>query len=147
MTEDSIRTLVQTARVVAVVGMKDESAVHEPAHSVPEMMNRRGIRIVPINPRIESALGVPSLKSIAELSEKVDVIQVFRRSDALPGIADEILALPAALRPRAVWMQLGIANDEAAQKLGDAGIDVVMDRCFAVELARLQATNAPGTRT
>lgn len=137
MTEGEIQELVHQTRVVAVVGIKDESAEHEPAHSVPARMAARGIRIIPINPRIDRTLGVPSLKSISELTERPDVIQIFRRPDAVLGIADEILALPTALRPRAVWMQLGIEHAEAATKLREVGIAVVMNRCFAVELAKL----------
>lgn len=134
MTE--ISEIVRSARVVAVVGIKGEQDAQAAAHTVPSTMKANGIRIIPINPTIESVFGVPSLKSVGELRESVDVLQVFRRSEALPGVADEVLALPESLRPKTVWMQLGIVNEEAAAKLRAAGIEVVMDRCFAVEMAK-----------
>lgn len=134
--------IVRGARVVAVVGIKGDQDAHAAAHSVPAAMQAHGIRIIPINPTIGSALGVPALKSIAELHERVDVLQIFRRAEALPGIADEVLALPPSLCPKTVWMQLGIVSEAAATKLRAAGIEVVMDRCFAVEMAKAKLTSA-----
>ncbi len=135
--ESEVAEIVRGAKVVAVVGMKGDGAPSAPAHSVPARMQARGIRIIPVNPTIDQALGVPALKSLAELAEAPDVIQVFRRPELLGALADEIAALPPSKRPKVVWMQAGIASVPAAEKLEAAGMRVVMDRCFAVDLAKL----------
>ena len=127
-------SVVANARLVAVVGMKDEPTA--PAFTVPEAMASRGIRIVPVNPKLERALGERALASVAELAERPDVIQVFRRSDAIPALAAEIVALPAPLRPPVVWLQSGIASDEASRLLAREGIVTLSDRCFAVDMAK-----------
>ena len=134
--ESRIRDIVKSARVVAVVGMKNESSPHVPAFTVPRGMQARGIRIIPVNPMIASSLGVPAKKQIGDVGEKVDLVQVFRRSDAIPALTEEILALPEALRPPVVWMQSGIVDVPSAEKMQNAGIEVVMDRCFAVEASK-----------
>ena len=133
--EAEVASIVRGAHVVAVVGMKGDDAQDAPAHSVPARMQRAGIRVVPVNPTINESLGVPARKSLAELTEAPDVIQVFRRPEFVPALADEIVALPKALHPKVVWMQSGIASLPAAEKLEAAGMRVVMDRCFAVDLA------------
>lgn len=127
-------SVVCTAKVVAVVGMKDDPAA--PAFTVPEAMAARGIRILPVNPKLTCVLGVRAVGALAELAERPDVVQVFRRSDAIPDVGREILALPAALRPDVVWLQSGITHDEAARALRAAGVAVIQDRCFAVDMAK-----------
>ena len=134
--ETELAAIVSGAKLVAVVGMKGESSASAPAHSVPARMRDAGIRIIPVNPTIREALGVPALATLAQLVEQPDVIQVFRRPDSLGPLGDEILALPASKRPKVVWMQSGIASIPVAEKLEAAGMRVVMDRCFAVELAK-----------
>jgi predicted CoA-binding protein len=134
--EQEVAEIVRSAKVVAVVGMKGESDRFAPAYTVPEAMRDRGIRIIPVNPLVPSALGVPSLASVAQLEGAPDVIQVFRRAEHVTPLADEIVALPAEKRPRVVWMQSGIVNEPAAEKLEAAGMRVVMDRCFAVDMAK-----------
>lgn len=134
--EALVRDLVQTVRTVATLGAKGEGSA--PAHTVPKLMHDAGIRVIPVNPTIDEALGERARASLAEISEPIELVQLFRRSEFLPGIADEILALPVAYRPRAVWLQLGIDDRAAIAKLRAAGIDVVENRCFAVELARFR---------
>lgn len=131
--ERLVADLVRHAKTVATIGAKGEGSA--PAYTVPRRMQQAGIRIIPVNPTIERALGEPARRSIAEVGERVDVVQVFRRREYLSGIADEIVALPPELRPRAVWFQSGLRDDAAAAKLRAAGVGVVQDRCFAVELA------------
>jgi predicted CoA-binding protein len=133
-TDEEVGAIVHGAKLVAVVGMKGEGSA--PAHTIPARMREVGIRIIPVNPTIREALGVPALASLAQLNEKPDVIQIFRRPDTLGPLGDEILALPASKRPKVVWMQSGIASVPVAEKLEAAGMRVVMDRCFAVELAK-----------
>ena len=134
--EDEVAAIVRRTMVVAVVGMKGDDAASAPAHSVPARMRDVGIRVLPVNPTIREALGVPALSRLAELAESPDVVQVFRRPEYLAPLADEILALPATRRPKVVWMQSGIASLPVAERLEAAGIRVVMDRCFAVDLAK-----------
>jgi predicted CoA-binding protein len=134
--EDRVAAIVRGARTVAVVGMKNERDPVAPAYTVPAAMRARGIRIIPINPMIDAALGVPALDAVSELTERVDVIQVFRRPEHVTALADAIVALPADVRPPVVWLQSGIVNEPAAEKMQSAGIEVVMDRCFAVDAAK-----------
>jgi predicted CoA-binding protein len=127
--------VLREAKTVAVLGAKPEPS--EPAHYVPAYLQSRGYRIVPVNPVFagQTILGETVLGALADLPEPVDVIDVFRRPEFLPGHAREILALP--WRPRAVWFQLGIRHDGAAAMLARAGIDVIQDRCMMPEHRRL----------
>jgi predicted CoA-binding protein len=134
--EEEVAGIVRTAKVVAVVGMKGEAASWTPAFTVPQVMQQRGIRVIPVNPTIQASLGEKSLGSVAELTSAPDVIQVFRRPEYVGPLADEILALPKDRRPRWVWLQEGITNLPAAEKLEAAGIRTIMDRCYAVDLAK-----------
>ena len=134
--ESELAVIVCSMRTVAVVGMKDERRADEPAHTIPRMLRERGCEVIPVNPTITQALGVPALRSVTELTKRVDVLDVFRRADAIPTLADEILALPAEHRPGVVWLQTGIRHDKAAARLADAGITVVQDRCLGVYAAR-----------
>jgi hypothetical protein len=139
--EERVAAIVRGARVVGVVGMKDEKARNQPAYTVPERMHALGIRVIPINPTITSSQGDAALASVGALTEKVDLIQVFRRPETVEALADEIVAMAPALRPSVVWMQSGIVNEAAAEKLAAVGIEVVMDRCFAVDAAKYRRSS------
>jgi predicted CoA-binding protein len=130
--DSELAEIVRGARTVAVIGMRDESAKDQPAFEIPKSLQSLGLQIRPVNPKLTEVLGERAYASIADVPEAVDIVDVFRRSDAIPGIADEVLALPAERRPRVFWMQTGIKNDEAAAKLAAAGIKVVQDRCLGV---------------
>src|SRR5437899_2765930 len=112
----------------------------EPAYSVPAYLHSRGYRIRPVNPQFAGRPlhDTETVAGLRDLAEPADVIEIFRRPEYLPGHADEILALP--WRPKTVWFQLGIRNDEAAEKLARAGIRVVQDRCMMPEHRRLTST-------
>lgn len=138
-TESELAEIVRAARTVAVVGMKDERDADAAAHAIPRSMQERGVRVIPVNPRIDTALGERAFAQLADFPERPDVVQIFRRSEAIPAVVDEILALPADRRPDVVWMQSGIRHDAAAARLAEAGIRVVMDRCFSVYAARVRA--------
>jgi uncharacterized protein len=127
--------ILREARTVAVLGAKAQPAA--PAHYVPAYLARAGYRIRPVNPTLVGThiLGEPVVATLADLPEPVDVVDVFRRPEFLPGHATEILALP--WRPAVVWFQLGIRHDGAAQRLAGAGIRVVQDRCMMPEHRRL----------
>jgi len=132
--------ILRAARTVAVLGFKVGAG--EPAHYVPAYLHARGYRILAVNPALvgQTAFGERVVGTLADLREPVDVIDVFRRPEYLPGHAREILALP--WRPRAVWFQLGIRHDGAAGELARAGIDVVQDRCMMPEHRRLMRESA-----
>jgi uncharacterized protein len=132
--------ILREARTVAVLGAKVGAA--QPAFYVPAYLHARGYRILPVNPVLagQTVFGETVVGTLADLRERVDVIDVFRRPEYLPGHALEILAL--SWRPRAVWFQLGIRHDGAAAQLARAGIDVVQDRCMMPEHRRLLRESA-----
>jgi predicted CoA-binding protein len=127
--------ILRAARTVAVLGAKP--GVDQPAFYVPAYLAARGYRVLPVNPTLSgrSLFGVPVVATLSDLAAPADVIDVFRRPEFLPGHAREILALP--WRPAAVWFQLGIRHDGAAEALARAGILVVQDRCMMPEHRRL----------
>ena len=130
-----LERIFTTARTVAVLGAK--AGVDQPAFYVPAYLATRGYRILPVNPTLagQSLFGRPVAATLADLGEPVDVIDVFRRPEFLPGHAREILSLP--WRPAVVWFQLGIRHDGAAETLARAGILVVQDRCMMPDHRRL----------
>lgn len=127
--------ILREARTVAVLGAKADAGA--PAYYVPAYLAKQGYRLCPVNPTLvgRRVLGEPVVATLADLAGPVDVIDVFRRPEYLPGHATEILRLP--WRPAAVWFQLGIRNDAAAAALAEAGIRVVQDRCMMPEHRRL----------
>lgn len=134
--EDELAEVVRSMRTVAVLGIKGEDRQDESAFSIPAMMQARGFRILPVSPKLERVLGETAFPDLARVAEPYDVLDVFRRPEAIPGHVDEILALPAERRPKVVWLQSGIRHDEATERLLDAGIDVVQDRCLGVYVSR-----------
>ena len=130
-----LTTVLREARVVAVLGAK--AGADEPAHYVPAYLLAQGYRILPVNPTIagRSLFGEPVAATLGGLTERADVVEIFRRPEYLPRHAREILALPWT--PRAVWFQLGIRHDRAAEQLARAGITVVQSRCMMPDHRRL----------
>jgi len=137
-----IAAIARNARVVAVVGMKDETRSWEPAFAIPAMCVERGIEVIPVNPTIDQALGRKAYARLADVPERFDLIDVFRRPDRIPALVDEILALPVTRQPGVVWLQSGIRNDAAALRLAQAGIRVVQDACLGVIAARVRDRRA-----
>jgi hypothetical protein len=134
-TED-MRALLRQARRIAVLGIKPESRAAQPAHFVAAYTKEAGFEIVPVPvyyPEATEILGEPVFRRLVDIPGDIDIVNVFRRPEHVPPHVDDILAK----RPRAVWLQLGIRNDEAAERLARAGIDVVQDRCLKVELMRM----------
>jgi len=132
-TDDELRAFLAGARCIAVLGAHVDA--EKPAHYVPDYLHRKGYRILPANPVYagRTLWGEPVRASLADISEPVDVLDVFRRSAQVADHTDEMLAL----RPGLVWLQSGIRNDAVARMLEDAGIPVVQDRCLMVEHRRL----------
>jgi predicted CoA-binding protein len=131
--DDELLDLLRRVRTIAVVGIKD--GAQDDAFRVPLYLQQQGYRILPISPKLEQVLGVRCARSLGELPETPDLVDLFRASAHIPAHADEILALPQ--RPLCVWMQLGIRHPEASTRLSTAGITVVEDSCLMVEHARL----------
>jgi uncharacterized protein len=134
--EAELVAIARDMRTIAVVGIKDGRDPDAPGFTVPEMMKASGIRVIGVNPTIASALGEPTLRSVAELPPGVDVIDVFRRISAIPELTDQILAIPPERRPPVVWLQSGIRDDASAARLVEAGIRVVQDHCLGVYTRR-----------
>lgn len=130
--EEAIAEIVRGMRTVAVVGIKGADRPDEAAYTIPAMLAAQGREVTGINPTIPEALGRPTLPDVGALPGGIDVLNVFRRSDAIPALADAVLALPPGRRPRTVWLQTGIRHDAAAERLAAAGIRVVQDRCLGV---------------
>ena len=131
--DDAIQHLLDATHRIAVLGIKVEPS--QPAHYVPEYAQHAGFEIVPVPvyyPDVVEILGQPVYRTVAQVPGDVDMVNVFRRSHRVPDHVDDIIAK----KPTSVWMQLGIRNDDAAERLARAGIAVVQDRCLMVELGR-----------
>jgi len=133
LSDDEIRELLSRARTIAVVGIK--AGEGEDAHRVPAYLQQQGYRIVPVSPKLDRVLGEAACPSLRDLREPIDLVNLFRAPQHVPAHADEILAMSPL--PGAVWLQLGIRHDEAAERLEAAGIAVVQDRCIMVDHRRL----------
>ncbi|MBA3853932.1 MAG: CoA-binding protein [Gemmatimonas sp.] len=134
-TDEAIGALLDRVHSVAVLGIKTAES-GAPAYYVPEYAQRAGMKIHPVPvyyPDVTEILGEPVVRTVRAIDDRVDLVNVFRRPQDIPQHLDDLLAA----RPRAVWFQLGIRNDEAAEALARNGIDVVQDRCLLVELKRL----------
>jgi predicted CoA-binding protein len=117
---------------IAVVGISDNP--ERPSHYVASFLAEHGYNIIPVNPNLKEWEGKKCYPDLLSIPEKVDVVDIFRRPEAVPPIVDEAVRIKA----RAVWMQEGIVNEEAAAKAWDAGIEVVMDKCMKKEYQRLK---------
>ena len=124
---NTVRDILKESKVIAVVGLSPK--LERDSHKVAKYLQDQGYRIVPVNPRADTILGEKSYPDLASIPEKVDVVDIFRRSDDVPPVVDQAIDIGA----KAVWMQLGIVNEDAAAKAREAGLGVVMDRCMLVE--------------
>jgi uncharacterized protein len=124
---DVIERLVREARTVAVVGLSADP--RRPSHGVASYLQTSGMRILPVNPELSTWHGIRAYPSLAELPESPDIVDVFRQPRFAPEVAEQAVAAGAG----ALWLQLGVISDEAARIAAAGGLDVVMDRCLAVE--------------
>lgn len=133
----AVRELLESARTFAVIGASPNPA--RPSHGVMAFLIERGYEVHPVNPGHagRTILGRTVYASLADVPAPVDIVDIFRNSEAAGGVVDEAVRLAAAKNIRAVWMQLGVINAAAAGRARSAGLVVVMDRCPKIEYARL----------
>ena len=124
---DPIRDLLQRSKTIAVVGLSDSPM--RPSYGVSAYMQSQGYKIIPVNPTIRESLGEKSYPSLAEVSEKIDIVNIFRRPEYVEEIVDQAIKLKVP----AVWMQEGVVNQKAATRAEAAGIFVAMDLCILKE--------------
>jgi uncharacterized protein len=122
-----IERLVRESRTVAVVGLSDNPS--RPSHGVARYLVRAGLTVYPVNPKLAEWEGLTAYKSLAEVPAPIDIVDVFRRTEHALEVAREAVAVGAG----SLWLQLGVISVEAATVAAEAGLDVVMDRCLAVE--------------
>ena len=131
MKDREIRQLLETSKTIAVVGLSDKP--DRDSYRVAEYLQQHGYHIIPVNPTVDQVLGEKSYASVNDIPEPVDIVDIFRKPEAVGPVVEEAIAAGA----KAVWMQLGIVNEEAAQAAEAAGLQVVMDRCIKIEHGRL----------
>jgi predicted CoA-binding protein len=129
---ETIERILDDCKTIAVVGLS--SNLGRPSHGVASYMRRRGYKVIPVNPNETEVFGDKSYASLKEVSERVDLVDVFRRSSEAGTAVDEAIAIGA----KAVWLQEGVIDSAAAKRAQDAGLLVVMDRCWLKEHARRQ---------
>jgi predicted CoA-binding protein len=131
-TSQEIRDILSTAKVIAVVGLSDKP--DRDSYRVAGYLQRAGYRVIPVNPAVKEVLGERSYASLKEVPEKIDVVDVFRKPEAVPPIVEEAIAVGA----KVVWMQEGIAHNAAADRARAAGLKVVMSKCILKEHAGMR---------
>lgn len=130
---NDIQALLQRVKTIAVIGLSPKPG--RPSHAVAQAMQRFGYRIVPVRPAVDAVLGEKAYASLAEIPFPVDLVDVFRAPEHLPGVVEACLAIKAP----ALWIQEGIVHDEAAERARAAGLTVVMDRCIYKDYVALMA--------
>lgn len=124
---DKERVILNTAKVIAIVGLSDDET--KDSNMVAKYLQKNGYKIIPVNPKYAEILGEKSYPDLRSIPEHVDIVDIFRKPDAIPEIVDQAIAIKADT----VWMQLGLIDNESAKKAQQAGLNVVMDRCIKVE--------------
>lgn len=133
---NGLRRILTDYRVIAIVGLSANP--QRPSYGVAQYLQAHGYRIIPVNPSETEILGEKCYANLADIPDKVDVVDCFRKSEDIPPLAEQAIAIGA----RALWLQLDVINREAAQRAAGAGLDVVMNRCPKIEHARLIAGQA-----
>lgn len=130
-TDREIRQILETARTIAIVGLSDKP--ERDSHQVAAYLQAHGYRVIPVNPMVSEILGERSYPSVSSIPEQIDVVDVFRKPDAVMEIVADAIQAGAST----MWLQLGVVNLEAAERAAEAGLQVVMDRCMKIEHKRL----------
>jgi predicted CoA-binding protein len=128
---NTLRRILGENRVIAVVGLSADW--YRPSYFAAKYMQEHGYRIVPVNPKYPEILGEKCYRSLRDIPEKVQIVDVFRKTQDVPPIAEDAIAIGA----RVLWQQLGVKNEAAAARARAAGLETVMDRCVKIEHARL----------
>lgn len=132
LTKDSdIRKLLATAKTIAVVGLSPDPS--RPSYEVSTYLQAQGYKIIPVRPGGGEILGEKTYASLLEIPFPIDIVDIFRKTEFIPEIVKEALKI----KPKAIWMQLGISHTQAAKQASDAGISVIEDRCMLIEHRRL----------
>ncbi len=132
MNDQELVELLKSAKTIAVVGLSNNRM--RASFGVSRFLQRQGYRIIPVNPNETEVLGERAYPSVKDVPEEIDIVDVFRRSSALPEVVEDVLQKKGV---RCLWMQEGVVHRDAAKKAEQAGIPVVMDRCILKELSRL----------
>lgn len=127
----TLRRILKANRVVAMVGIS--ANWYRPSYFAAKYLQEHGYRVIPVNPSYREVLGETCYPSLKAIPEKVDVVDCFRKSEEIPAIAEDAIAIGA----KVLWMQIGVVSDAAADRARAAGLDVVMNRCMKIEHARL----------
>jgi predicted CoA-binding protein len=127
---DKLRRILRTSKTLAVVGLSAQW--HRPSHFAAKYMQEHGYRVIPVNPMYDSILGEKSYKRLADIPEKIDIVDCFRKSGEIPALAEEAIAMGA----KVLWMQLGVENAGARRRAEAAGLEVVENRCVKIEHGR-----------
>ena len=128
---NTLRRILRDCRVLAVVGLSADW--FRPSYFAAKYMQEHGYRVIPVNPKYPEILGEKCFRSLRDVAEKVDMVDVFRKTDDVMPIADDAIAIGA----KVLWQQLGVKNEAAAAKARAAGLEAVMDRCVKIEHGRL----------
>jgi predicted CoA-binding protein len=135
--DEQLRDLLTGARTIAIIGAS--SNPERPSHGIMKKLLSVGYNVIPVNPRETSVLGQKAYATLAEIPEKVDIVDVFRHAEETPPIANEAVAIGA----KALWLQLGIVNEDAAARARKGGLMVVMDNCIGVTHSALRVPSKP----
>jgi len=128
---NTLRRILRESRVIAVVGLSADW--YRPSYFAAKYMQEHGYRVIPVNPKYDAVLGEKCYRSLRDIPERVDMVDIFRKSQDVMPIAEEAIAIGA----RVLWQQLGVRNEPAAARARAAGLDAVMDRCVKIEHGRL----------
>ena len=137
---NEIKKILESAKTIAVVGISDDPA--RPSYSVADYLKTQGYRIFPVNPKLTQVIGEGVYKSLKDIPHKVDIVDIFRRPEAVPEVVDEAIAIGA----KVIWMQEGIQDEASAEKARKAGLQVVMDKCMLKEHKQLGIAFQTGDR-
>jgi uncharacterized protein len=131
LSDAQIKNLLERARTIAVVGLS--ARPDRPSHSIARFLQQQGYRVLPVNPFLRGpVLSEQPYASLRDIAEHVDIVNVFRRSEFVAGVVEDVIAIGAGM----VWLQQGVVDAVAARRAEAAGLGVVMDRCIAVEYRR-----------
>ncbi|WP_026701192.1 CoA-binding protein [Salibacterium aidingense] len=132
--QDDIKTILKESKTIAVVGLSDNPS--RTAYQVSKAIQDAGYTIIPVNPTVSEVLGRKAVSRLQDIQEHVDIVNVFRRREHLPAVAEDAASMPSV--PDVFWTQLDLVSEEAARIAGDAGMTVIMDKCIKIEHSMLK---------